>query len=115
MRAEQFPPETGGGSPPAPSSTTHQTNTMKNKIVSIATLVIGLLAFELVIILVTSLYWQHKAVVHHAAFFEASSWGNVSFHWEDDSYAHTPFQDGSVFDKINQDNFQKKLDSIGAK
>jgi hypothetical protein len=40
--------------------------------------------------LVTSLYWQHQAIVHHAAFFEASSWGNVSFHWNDVSFAQTP-------------------------
>jgi hypothetical protein len=42
--------------------------------------------------LLTSLYWQHQAVLHHAAFFEASSWGNVSFHWNDVSFAQTPFQ-----------------------
>jgi hypothetical protein len=39
---------------------------------------------------VTSLYWQHQAVIHHSAFFEASSWGNVSFHWNDVSFAQTP-------------------------
>ena len=38
----------------------------------------------------TSLYWQHQAVIHHSAFFEASSWGNVSFHWNDVSFAQTP-------------------------
>jgi hypothetical protein len=41
--------------------------------------------------LATSLYWQHQSVVHHAAFFEANSWGCVSFHWNDVSFAQTPF------------------------
>ncbi len=46
--------------------------------------------------LLTSLYWQHSAVVHHAARWEVSSWGNVSFHWNDDS-AQTPFMNTSPF------------------
>jgi hypothetical protein len=40
--------------------------------------------------LATSFYWQHQSIVHHAARYEVSSWGNVSFHWNDDS-AQTPF------------------------
>jgi hypothetical protein len=35
--------------------------------------------------LFTSVYWQHEAVVHHGARFEANSWGLVSFHWCDES------------------------------
>jgi hypothetical protein len=46
--------------------------------------------------LLTSLYWQHLSVVHHAARYEVSSWGNVSFHWNDDS-AQTPFIETSPF------------------
>lgn len=40
----------------------------------------------------TSLYYRHLAVVHHAAFYETDSWGNSSFHWNDVSFAQTPFQ-----------------------
>lgn len=40
--------------------------------------------------LAVSLYWQHTAIVHHAARFEVDSWGNTSFHWNDDS-AQAPF------------------------
>jgi hypothetical protein len=32
----------------------------------------------------TSLYWQHEAITHHAAKFEANSWGLVSYHWNDE-------------------------------
>jgi hypothetical protein len=32
----------------------------------------------------TTLYWQHEACVHHGAHFEASNWGLVSFHWNDE-------------------------------
>ena len=62
--------------------------------------------------LATSLYWQHQSIVHHAAFFEASSWGNVSFHWNDDSYAHTPFDESNTYEKIQAQIFQKKLDAL---
>lgn len=37
--------------------------------------------------------YKHYAIIHHAAFYEADTWGKVSFHWNDDSYAQTPFQD----------------------
>ena len=62
------------------------------KLLSTETLLITLLFLVLLVIdiLGTSLYWQHQAVVHHAAFFEASSWGNVSFHWNDVSFAQVP-------------------------
>ena len=85
---------------------------MKNNILNIFAIVLGLLAFELVIILGTSLYWQHLAVVHHAAFFEASSWGNVSFHWNDVSYAQTPFQDPAIWQAKLDQVFQQKLKSL---
>jgi hypothetical protein len=87
---------------------------MKNKILNTLTLVSAILAFEIIVILVTSLYWQHQAIVHHAAFFEASSWGNVSFHWNDDSSPQTPFQDAG-WEKIQNKLFEKKLDSLGVK
>lgn len=62
------------------------------KLLSTETLLITLLFLTLLVIdiLGTSLYWQHQAVVHHSAFFEASSWGNVSFHWNDVSFAQVP-------------------------
>lgn len=40
--------------------------------------------------LLTTLYWKHQAITHHAARYEANSWGSVSFHWNDDS-AQAPF------------------------
>ena len=58
--------------------------------------------------------WKHKAIIHNAAFYEADSWGQVSFHWNDDSVAHTPFQDGS-WEKVQANLFQKKLDALGIK
>jgi hypothetical protein len=87
---------------------------MKNKILNTLTLVSAILALEIIVILVTSLYWQHQAIVHHAAFFEASSWGNVSFHWYDESFAQTPFQDAG-WEKIQNNLFQKKLDALNIK
>jgi len=64
---------------------------MKN-IFTTETLLITIMFLILLVIdiLGTSLYWQHQAVVHNAAFFEASSWGNVSFHWNDVSFAQVP-------------------------
>ena len=32
----------------------------------------------------TTLYWQHEAITHHSAKFEANSWGLVSYHWNDE-------------------------------
>jgi len=32
----------------------------------------------------STLYWQHQACIHHAAKFEANSWGLVSYHWNDE-------------------------------
>jgi hypothetical protein len=64
---------------------------MKNFFTTETLLITILFLILLVIdILGTSLYWQHLAVVHHSAFFEASSWGNVSFHWNDVSFAQVP-------------------------
>jgi len=82
---------------------------MKDRIHS--TLIVALLITLLCAIdcLATSLYWQHQAIVHHAAFFEASSWGNVSFHWEDDSYAHAPFQDFTYYQNKVQEAFNKTI------
>lgn len=65
--------------------------------------------------LITSLYWQHNAVVHHAASFEANSWGVVSFKWNDESFAQAPFQDPAIFQKKQDDAFQKKLNTLGIK
>jgi hypothetical protein len=64
---------------------------MKDNLITLSIIVICVLAIVVSTIAGTSLYWQHNAVIHHAAFFEASSWGNVSFHWNDVSFAQTPF------------------------
>jgi len=60
------------------------------------------------------LQWKHKAIIHNAAFYEADSWANVSFHWKDDSFAQVPFQD-QTWEKIQASIFQKKLDALGIK
>ena len=75
--------------------------------------------FILLIVLITNaltcLVWQHQCVVHRAAFFEADSWGRVSFHWEDDSYAHAPFKDYSECKKVMDDQFAQTLKDNGIK
>ena len=48
--------------------------------------------FTVIGLLVMDIGWKHAAVVHHAAFYETSSWGFPSFHWNDVSFAQTPFQ-----------------------
>lgn len=62
----------------------------------------------------TSLYWRHLAVNHGSATYETSSWGVPSFHWNDESFAQTPFQDGN-WQKIQDGTFQKKLNALGIK
>ena len=62
--------------------------------------------------LATSLYWQHASVVHHAARYEANSWGITSFHWNDDS-AQTPFQD-PLTAKLDQ-LYHHKLEALDIK
>ena len=58
--------------------------------------------------------WKHKAIVHHSAFYEADSWGQVSFHWNDDSFPQTPLIDQG-WEKVQASIFQKKLDALGIK
>lgn len=87
---------------------------MNNKILNTITLVAMILAFELLVIIFTSLYWQHLAIIHHAAFFEASSWGSVTFHWSDNSFAQTPFQDAG-WAKIQNSLFDQKLKTLDIK
>jgi hypothetical protein len=88
---------------------------MKIPSINSITLVVILVCLFLIDILATSLYWQHEAVIHRGAFFEANSWGLVSFKWNDTSFAQTPFQDPTPYEKINRDIFQKKLDNLGVK
>jgi hypothetical protein len=52
----------------------------------------GMLIVVMTTMMFESLYWHHQAVVHHAAFYEANTWGDVSFHWNDVSYAQTPLK-----------------------
>jgi hypothetical protein len=87
---------------------------MKNTTKQIGIIAIVAVCFGLIDCALTSLYWQHLAVVHHAACFEANSWGKVSFHWIDESFAQTPFQDDN-WQKIQDAIFQKKLNKMGIK
>jgi hypothetical protein len=59
---------------------------------TINSIILGMIIVLIAILdsLATNLYWQHEAVTHHAARFDANSWGISSFHWNDDS-AQTPF------------------------
>ena len=61
---------------------------------------------------ITCLVWQHKCVLHHAAFFESNTWGVTQFKWEDNSYAHQPFQD-DTWEKIQAKLFQEKMEKLG--
>lgn len=65
---------------------------MKNKEYFINLLTIGFvtLSFSGISAMTTAQYYRHLAVVHHAAFYETSSWGNPSFHWNDVSFAQVP-------------------------
>ena len=68
------------------------TNTMTSKTYTAIYTAILVCIFCFVDILALNVYWQHQAVVHHAARWEANAWGLTSFHWNDDS-AQTPFHD----------------------
>jgi hypothetical protein len=59
--------------------------------------------------------YKHYAIIHHAAFYEADSWGKVSFHWNDDSYAQAPFQDTKPWEVMNANLFLQKLKENGVK
>lgn len=86
----------------------------KNTIKQIATLAIIALTFCAIDTIVTSLLWRHFAIVHHAATYEANSWGIPSFHWNDESFAQTPFQEEG-WGKVQDALFQKKLNQLGIK
>jgi len=64
-------------------------NTTRNLVI----LAIVALTFCVIDTLAISLYWRHLAVKHNAATYEANSWGIPSFHWNDVSFAQTPFQE----------------------
>jgi len=61
-------------------------NTIKTAIVAI-----GICIVCTIDSIITCQYCKHEAVKHHAAFYEANSWGIPSFHWNDVSFAQTPF------------------------
>ena len=48
------------------------------------------LSFGLIDSIITTLYCNHLAVKHNAAFYSANSWGIPSFHWNDVSFAQVP-------------------------
>ena len=62
----------------------------------------------------SGMQWKHNAIIHHSAFYESDSWGNVYFHWNDDSFAQIPFQD-QTWEKVQASLFQKKLDALNIK
>jgi len=80
-------------------------------------LMVGLISllFSTFSVGMTSWYYQHLAVVHHAACYEADSWGKVSFRWNDVSFAQAPFQDSAPYDKLRQESFDKELKAAGVK
>ena len=77
-------------------------------------IIFGFVAFFILGWRFAEMQWKHYAIIHHSAFFEADSWGNVSFHWNDDSFALMPFQD-QTWEKIQASIFQKKLDALNIK
>jgi hypothetical protein len=70
----------------------HDVCPMKLQTYDILTIALAIMIICGIDCILTSLYWQHLAVVHNAACFEADSWGRVSFHWNDVSFAQTPFK-----------------------
>jgi hypothetical protein len=87
---------------------------MKNTTKQIGILVIVVVTFAVIDSLATSLVWRHLAVKHSSATYEANSWGIPSFHWNDESFAQTPFQE-EAWQKIQDALFQKKLNALGIK
>lgn len=87
---------------------------MKNTTKQIGIIAIVALTFGVIDSLATSLVWRHLAITHSAATYEANSWGIPSFHWNDESFAQTPFQE-EAWQKIQDTLFQKKLNALGIK
>ena len=85
-------------------------NTTRNILIT----AIVALSFGLIDSLATSLVWRHFAIQHHAATYEANSWGIPSFHWNDESSAQTPFQEEG-WQKVQDSLFQKKMNALGIK
>jgi len=88
---------------------------MKNKLKQIGTIAIVALTFCVIDSALTSFYWQHLAVKHNAAAYEANSWGIPSFHWNDVSFAQAPFEDSSVYQQKAEEAFGAKLKKLGIK
>jgi hypothetical protein len=86
---------------------------MKNKLKQLGIISIVALAFCVIDSCLTSLYWQHLAVVHSAAIYEANSWGVPSFHWNDVSFAQAPFQDPQIYQQKSDEAFVAKLKKLG--
>jgi hypothetical protein len=88
---------------------------MNNTTKQIGIIAIVALTFGVIDSLATSLYWAHLAVKHSAATYEANSWGVPSFHWNDVSYAQTPFQDPEAYRIKQEQEFNKTIKSLGVK
>ena len=97
------------------TTTNKKTNTMKNTIIKTLTLAVGITIICTIDCIITSLYWQHASIVHHAACYEADSWGFVSFKWNDVSFAQAPFEDGSYYAAKSEQAFNNQLKSLGIK
>jgi len=65
---------------------------MKPNVIKTLTVAVAICLVGIIDSLATSLYWQHKSIQHHAAHFEADSWGLTTFHWNDE-YAQLPVAD----------------------
>jgi hypothetical protein len=87
---------------------------MNNTTKQIGIIAIVAITFCVIDTLATSLYWRHLAVKHSAATYETNSWGIPSFHWTDESFAQTPFQEDN-WQKIQDGIFQNKLNKMGIK
>jgi hypothetical protein len=77
-------------------------------------IIVGMIAFFILGWGFSEQQWKHYAIIHHSAFYESDSWGNVTFHWNDDSFAQMPFQDGG-WEKIQTSIFNQKLNALGIK
>lgn len=86
---------------------------LNQKTLNTISLTLIIICVMLVNILATTIYWQHEAVIHHGAFWEANSWGIVSFKWNDVSFAQAPFQDTKPWENMSENLFNQKLKQNG--
>lgn len=88
---------------------------MSAKAINILTGMLIIMCICLINCLATTLYWQHEAVVHNSAFWEANSWGFVKFKWNDVSFAQVPFQDPAIYQAKIDEAQKARLNALGIK